>query len=211
MSADTDKLIARWRDLPPGSVSVEAAKVGGALAAALEAAETRANEWLAAAHRYEARAEAAERQMIENGDNYADAVAQNRILLDRAEAAEAQLAALTKNPVSWREETFRLRLQDAEANRDQWHSAANEAAERAEAAETQAEEWKVLRDDALEAYDAAETQRDTLAKALRSAPMPFRESILDRAEWEQRYDEWWHEHASEDALAEVTSPDTKGP
>jgi hypothetical protein len=42
---------------------------------------------------------------------------------ERADKAEAELARLTADPVSWREETFRLRMTQAELDRD----AANEA------------------------------------------------------------------------------------
>jgi hypothetical protein len=51
-------------------------------------------------------------------------------------------------------------------------------------------------------------ERDTtvaaLTAALRSAPMPYRESTLGD-EWDERYGEWWHENASEDALARSVS------
>lgn len=47
--------------------------------------------------------------------------------------------------------------------------------------------------------------RDRYRDALRKAPMPFRESTLGDA-WDETYDEWWHENASEAAL----DPEQKG-
>lgn len=37
--------------------------------------------------------------------------------------------------------------------------------------------------------------------ALRSAPMPYSESVLRGEDWDERYDEWWHKNASEAALS----------
>lgn len=49
----------------------------------------------------------------------------------------------------------------------------------------------------------AEKRNLELVAALREAPMPFRESVLDDEEWEEAYDKWWHEHASEKAIGKL--------
>jgi hypothetical protein len=37
-------------------------------------------------------------------------------------------------------------------------------------------------------------------RALREAPMPYRESTRDLDDWLEAYSEWWHANASEEAL-----------
>jgi len=47
----------------------------------------------------------------------------------------------------------------------------------------------------------AEKRVTTLEAALRSAPMPIKESKLsEEDEWDEKYNEWWHENASERAI-----------
>lgn len=53
-------------------------------------------------------------------------------------------------------------------------------------------------------YQKLEELTNNLLAALRDAPMPPRESTLTDEEWIERYGEWWHEHASEAALAKDT-------
>lgn len=50
-----------------------------------------------------------------------------------------------------------------------------------------------------------------LREALRDAPMPFPESVLTHDEWEEAYDQWWHRHASEEALMLAQSGILKKP
>jgi hypothetical protein len=86
----------------------------------------------------------------------------------------------------WREKALMLEA----AAREGVNGAVNEALEQAERANR------------AEAELAAAREREqTLREALRAAPMPVRESTLKDDEWHERYGEWWHEHASEAALA----------
>lgn len=41
-----------------------------------------------------------------------------------------------------------------------------------------------------------------LEASLRAAPMPPRESVLRDEDWDEFYGDWWHDHASEKALAQ---------
>lgn len=53
----------------------------------------------------------------------------------------------------------------------------------------------------MEQWNHAERGAEDLIDSLRQAPMPVRESTMRFEEWEERYGEWWHDHASEEALA----------
>ena len=51
--------------------------------------------------------------------------------------------------------------------------------------------------------EQAEAERQQAIDALREAPMPIRESIMDDPAWHDKYDEWWHARASEAALVKL--------
>lgn len=44
---------------------------------------------------------------------------------------------------------------------------------------------------------------EKLEASLRAAPMPPRESVIQGEEWDEFYGDWWHDNASEHALAEL--------
>jgi hypothetical protein len=94
-----------------------------------------------------------------------------------------------------------------------------DATRRAQRAEADAKQWEERFDRwedwrAFEALDlsippaeaarrlrAAEAKAVRLEGSLRDAPMPIRESVLDNDDWHESYEEWWHDHASEAAIA----------
>lgn len=78
--------------------------------------------------------------------------------------------------------------------------ALSELLERLRLAEMRRDAYASRSDWRLEKWNASERMVEDLEDALRQAPMPPRESTMTYEEWEERYGEWWHDNASEDAL-----------